>query len=150
MHILILSVIKCNTEDIYRSSCPSSTKCVENPPGIVDGICLCKEEGYTFNPKYTSVDDYCTIFDANIKQNRSNSISSEAPPYEEKLKSIAHPHHIVAGILIPLVLVTIVILIILAFKKLHIIYTFRRTHRSPFYEDVVLNVEDLHDEPPLI
>lgn len=58
-------------------------------------------------------------------------------------KSIAQPHHMVAGIVIPIVLVFIVIGSVVAFKKLY--RHIRRTHRSPFYEDVMLG-----DDPPLI
>lgn len=66
----------------------------------------------------------------------------------------AQPHHIVAGILIPIFLVLIVIGGVYAYKKLHITRhirnSVRRTHRSrPFYEDVMLGTND-NDDPPLI
>lgn len=129
----IFSVRNCNTEDILSSSCPFSTKCVEHQPGSNNGHCQC-QKGHVFNPKYTSNLDYC--INENIKHNSS-------VPHEEELKAMAQPHHMVAGIVIPIVLVFIVIgLMMMAFKKLHIL---RHIRQSPFYEDVMLG-----DDPPLI
>lgn len=150
LYLSILSVKNCNTEEIYRSSCPSSAKCVEHKPGTVHGVCQCRDEDYAFNPKYTSNEDYCTI--NNIKQirrNNSNIGGEISGPQEEKLESIAQPHHIVAGVIISIVIVFFVIGLVMAFKKLHIIRHVRLTHRSPFYEDVILGTSD-HDDPPLI
>lgn len=145
----IISVKNCNTQEIYKNSCPSSTKCVEHQPGVFNGICQCKEDGYVFNSKFTNNDDYCTIIDDETKQIRNNNNNFEKSgigsrtnaPHEEKLKSSAQPHHIIAGVLIPIVLIVIVIGLV------HIIRHVRRSHgRGPFYEDVMLD----HDDPPLI
>lgn len=73
--------------------------------------------------------------------------------YEPKFKSSVRTHHIVAGVLIPIMFVFIVIGSIFAYKKLHVtqrIRNIRRTHRNrPFYEDVMLGTND-NDDPPLI
>lgn len=155
-------------------NCPTAvhfqTRCAEktNEPGDVEGECQCNA-GFIFNPQYTNDNDYC-IIDTNqpddTKQSNSKSGRSSNSSYssqsennnlvidEPKIQSTPRPHHIVAGVLIPIVFVLIVIGSIFVYMKLHVTQRIRnihrRTHRNrPFYEDVMLGTND-NDDPPLI
>lgn len=170
---LCILVRSCSLEDIYKYGCPSPslTKCEQNDGGSDNGTCICKEP-YTFNPKYTNDSDYCLKLDnkpstgTNVTDNKNsnsshsnnftNSTLSEAADHlhhEKKVESIPGAHHIVAGILIPIVFVFVAIGIVIIYKKLHItqrIRNIQRTRRNrPFYEDVMLGSNDI-DDPPLI
>lgn len=163
----------CDTRRMLKNICPASehftTTCVENTnqPGEYEGVCQCDDkQGFIFNPKYTNDTDYCIINtnldekQLNSKSGRSsnNSYNSQSKNNsfvidEPKIQSTPRPHHIVAGVLIPIVFVLIVMGSIFAYKKLHVtqrIRNIRRTHRNrPFYEDVMLGTND-NDDPPLI
>lgn len=168
----IYPVKKCSSE-FMNSTCPLHTRCkqieVEHQSGVDDGDCLC-DNGYIFNPKYTGDADYCTSKNDTTKemtikinrnsddnQRKSNEIGdiegTASAQFEEKIKTIPRPHHIVAGVVIPIAFVIIVVSVVFAYKKLHItqhIRNVRRTHRNrPFYEDVMLGSND-NDDPPLI
>lgn len=155
------------------SKCPPHTRCkeieTEHQSDADDGDCQC-DNGFIFNPKYTGDADYCTSKNVTINQmttktnrnsddnrRKTNEIGdadgTASAQFEEKIKSIPRPHHIVAGVIIPIVFVIIVVSAVFAYKKLHItqhIRNVRRTHRNrPFYEDVMLGSND-NDDPPLI
>lgn len=116
------------------------------------------------NPKHTNDNDYCIDIKFNTSSSSSFNIISKnnvslvtdheaSAQYEPKFKSSVRAHHIIAGVLIPIMFVLIAIGSIIAYKKLHItqrIRNIRRTHRNrPFYEDVMLGAND-NDDPPLI
>lgn len=128
--------------------CPTHSNCVEDGgPSGTNGTCGCTQ-GKIFNPKYTSNDDYCVYSYVS-----SNSGHPEPSAQNEtKFESSPQPYHVIAGISISLCFVSIVIGCIFACKKLHVFQRFRnirRTHRRPFYEDVMLRNND-NDDPPLI
>lgn len=168
------NIVKCDTRKMLNNICPKAdhfqSRCVENSnqPGEFDGLCQCYD-GFIFNIKYTNDNDYC-IIDPNttddpkqsnsksgrISNNSVNSQNKNTSFVVDELKTIQttpQPHHIVAGVLIPIVFVLIVIGSTFIYKKLHVtqrIRNIRRTHRNrPFYEDVMLGTNDI-DDPPLI
>lgn len=168
--ILILDA-KCHTQHMLNTTCPLLMICVENQPESLDGVCQC-QQGYIFNSKQINGSDYCIKnttnndvdqLNKNYKINQNFKSGNEtiggeiSAQYEQKIKSSLQPHHIFAGVLIPILFVLIVIGTIFIYKKLHFtqhIRSIRRTHFSrPFmsrrYEDVMLGTND-NDDPPLI
>lgn len=128
---------------------------------------------FQFNPAFTTNDTYCIELadpliqrtdrtDPNTrstttKKDTDTTVASESTAASEQYQQTARkkpsPHHVMAGILIPIAMVFIVVGSVFAYKRLHItqrIRNIRRTRRSrPFYEDVMLGSNDT-DDPPLI
>lgn len=164
------SVRNCSTSDT-QSVCPKTAMCSELRVDSSDGRCKCTNTTLSFNPNFTSDDDYCVyVKSTSANDNASNatnktdaaspnavsSSSTEPLPsteFEKNARALPGTHHIIAGILIPIVFVFIVIGTVFAYKKLHITHRVRniqRTRRNrPFYEDVMLGNND-NDDPPLI
>lgn len=170
--------MKCNTRDVILYPCPDHSTCVEKDASGNGGTCNCKQN-FVFNTKYkNSTIDYCIEStqkiennnqqqqnnakfnsgnsDKNVSNDNDNMLGDSAPnlnSFQQKLRPKPSPHHVIAGILIPIILVFIVIGTVFVYKKLHItqrIRNIRRTRRSrPFYEDVMLGSND-NDDPPLI
>lgn len=91
----LLSERRCLTT-ILDPVCPLNSHCRERDGR--DGECNCRS-GYVFNSRYTSDQEYCVVNNATISIPAAISISgpttASEPPH----------HHIIGGILIPLVLV---------------------------------------------
>lgn len=134
----------CNTQDLLKNTCPPRTKCVENLENQPEGNCQCRDL-YVFNPSYMNDTDYCIL---NNKTSENNNIKNNDDSSERQIKSISKPHHILAGVLIPIAIVLIIISGVVVAQRIRKI---RRTHHRnrPFYEDVMLGVND-NDDPPLI
>lgn len=127
-----------------------------------DGQCNCRP-GSEFNPNYIDVQDYCVptkVLDENAPNHTNNKDDTESNLIDrmpnDGIKTVPQlpgAHHVVAGILIPILFVFIVIGSVFMYKKLHITHrvrNIRRTRRNrPFYEDVMLANND-NDDPPLI
>lgn len=158
----------CTSSDI-ESECPESAYCSEIRANTIEGQCKCSNTTLSFNPQYTNDDDYCVyVKSTNANETASNetnksdaigpnaaSSSSQGPDGSGHLNARPLPgtHHIIAGILIPILFVFVVIGTVFVYKKLHITHrvrNIRRTRRNrPFYEDVMLGNND-NDDPPLI
>lgn len=130
---------KCNSEEILKFKCPPLSHCVENgETNGTNGTCECIHG--IFNPEYTTDENYYCL--------NSVDVSKKSVQKKPKFESLPQPHHIVAGVSISLVFVSIVIGFIFVCKKLHFYQRFRNirhTHCRPFYE---LGTND--DDPPLI
>lgn len=140
-------VIHCNTKEILKNKCPSSTKCVEPQPGSFEGVCHCKDNGFMFNKKYTNDNDYCISIDKNINQhtqiNRNSQINRN-PQQEINIKTSARSNHIITDVLLPIILFLIVIgVFFFAIKKIKI----TNRNRPFFCEDVILGANDSDDSP---
>lgn len=167
--------VSCNTENVWNDSCPATTKCVElnDDPTRHDGLCKCMHD-FQFNPAFTTNDTYCieqpdppiqrtdrtdtnTRSTSTSKKDTDTTVAGESTAaseqYQQTPRKKPSPHHVMAGILIPIGMVFIVVASVFAYKRLHItqrIRNIRRTRRSrPFYEDVMLGSNDT-DDPPLI
>lgn len=146
---LFFLVKKCDTRYMLSSkNCPPSTICVEkdeNQLEVFEGVCQCGDQ-YVFNPNYTSDDEYCI---KNVIFNKSSTSGSFIDGRNfSKNKLTSKPHHILVGIFLPIAFVLIVLSGI--FVVTQRIRNTRRIHRNrPFYQDVMLGVND-NDDPPLI
>lgn len=123
----------------------------QNQTSTVDGICNCVDN-LIYNTNYTNDSDYCIAFNKSHDNNtvnisdvteNSSAASRQIPP---------STHHIVGGILIPILLVFIFFGIAITMKRLNVmqrIRNIRRTRRNrPLYEDVMMGNDN--DDPPLI
>lgn len=168
--IQLFSVRPCVTNEL-QTECPVTTICSQIRENSIEGQCKCSNAKLSFNPNFTSDDDYCIYVksttandNASNMTNKTDTGSSNAassgfseplPPdvSGDRSRTLPGTHHIIAGIFIPIGFVFIVIGAVFVYKKLHITHrvrNIRRTRRNrPFYEDVMLGNNE-NDDPPLI
>lgn len=163
-----LLVRLCVTSDV-QTKCPVTTYCSEIHANSNEGQCKCSNATLSFNPNFTSDDEYCIYVKSNTSNDNASNMTNKTDTGSPNASSFSEPlppdvsgdrtrtlpgtHHIIAGILIPIGFVFIVIGAVFVYKKLHITHrvrNIRRTRRNrPFYEDVMLGNND-NDDPPLI
>lgn len=148
--------------------------CADKQADVTDGVCKCQlDEKYVFNANYKDDTDYCR-YDANLKlpqdsepkpepkqpvaassiDNGSQSDTTDGKESDlPKVRPLPGAHHVIGGVLIPILFVLVAVGAIYGVRHLHIrqrMRNIRMTRRNrPFYEDVMLGTNE-HDDPPLI
>lgn len=126
---------KCNITSL--SGCPPNTRCSEITN--LEGECIC-DSGFIFNALFTGDQDYCFVDQTTIRP--AAAVSDQSAPH----------HHIIGGILIPLVLVAVLIGGAYATVRYRLLQRLRdrfggRRRQRPTYQDVMMGTEF---DPPLI
>lgn len=132
--------------------CPPNSYCLQRSNGDIEGDCVCKHS-HIINALYTSPEDYCLMDYATISTTEDVFVHREmlsVPDTDHGGIQTPH-HHIIGGILIPLVLVTAFVSGAYFVVRYRVFQRLREhligRRRRPTYQDVMLATEF---DPPLI
>ncbi|XP_055837287.1 uncharacterized protein LOC129905751 [Episyrphus balteatus] len=152
---LTIASTKYQSCNIHKLDCPPHSICSQLDHDD-EGECRCPQR-YEINPHSTGPSDYCVEDENSIGDGGSAAISSSLGSNKGKtvvhIQPPAESHHVVIGILVPMMLVMVVIGAAYGIKKFHPVrrlreYVISRRRNRPLYEDVMMTQE--LEDPPLM
>lgn len=145
--------------NIHKLDCPPHSICSQLDHDD-EGECRCPQR-YEINPHSTGPADYCVEDENSIGNGGSVAMSSSTGKNNKggngqtvvHIQPPAESHHVVIGILMPMLLVIVVIGAAYGIKKFHPVrrlreYVISRRRNRPLYEDVMMTQE--LEDPPLM